>query len=42
MRNDFKNPVLNAPLPEGCFDAKLDAAIKVVEPLKQEPSPHKK
>ena len=35
MRNDFTNTVLNAPLPDECFDAKLDPAIKVVEPLKQ-------
>jgi outer membrane lipoprotein-sorting protein len=34
MRNDFTNVVLNPRLPDGCFDANLDPAIKVVEPLK--------
>jgi outer membrane lipoprotein-sorting protein len=34
MRNDFTNVVLNPPLPDGCFDAILDPAIKVTEPLK--------
>jgi outer membrane lipoprotein-sorting protein len=35
MRNDFTNVVLNPRLPEGCFDAKLDPSIKLVEPLKR-------
>jgi len=35
MRNDFTNAVLNSRLPDDCFDARLDASIKVVEPLKQ-------
>ncbi len=34
MRNDFTNAVLNPPLPEGCFEARLDPAIQVVEPSK--------
>jgi len=34
MRNDFTNIVLNPQLPDGCFDAKLDPDIRVVEPLK--------
>jgi outer membrane lipoprotein-sorting protein len=34
MRNDFTNVVLNPRLPEGCFDAKLDPSITVMEPMK--------
>jgi outer membrane lipoprotein-sorting protein len=35
MRNDFTNIVINAPLGEETFDAKLDPAFSVVEPLRQ-------
>ncbi|MCX6926018.1 MAG: outer membrane lipoprotein carrier protein LolA [Verrucomicrobia bacterium] len=35
MRNDFTHSVLNAPLSEGCFDAKFDPGFTVVEPLRQ-------
>ena len=35
MRTDFTNAVLNAPLPEGVFEAKLGPDVKVVEPLRQ-------
>jgi outer membrane lipoprotein-sorting protein len=35
MRNDFMHSVLNAPLPEGIFEAKLPPDFKVVEPLKR-------
>jgi hypothetical protein len=34
MRNDFTNAVVNPRLPDGCFDARLDPAIQVVEPSK--------
>jgi len=35
MRNDFTNIVLNAVLPEGCFDLKTEPDYTVVEPLRQ-------
>ncbi len=35
MRSDFTNAVLNAPLPAGVFDAKLEEGYTVVEPLRQ-------
>ena len=35
MRSDFTNPLLNAPLDEGLFGAKLDPDFTVVEPLRQ-------
>lgn len=35
MRSDFTNAVLNAPLPEGIFDAKVGEGYTVVEPLRQ-------
>jgi outer membrane lipoprotein-sorting protein len=35
MRNDFTNVVLNPVLGEGLFDAKLEAGVTVVEPLRQ-------
>jgi outer membrane lipoprotein-sorting protein len=35
MRNDFSNVRSNAPLPEGIFDAKVEAGYTVVEPLRQ-------
>ena len=35
MRNDFTHSVLNAPLSEDCFDAKLDPGFTIVEPLRQ-------
>jgi outer membrane lipoprotein-sorting protein len=35
MRNDFTNVVLNPVLGEEIFDAKLDSAVTVVEPLRQ-------
>jgi outer membrane lipoprotein-sorting protein len=35
MRNDFTNTVLNAPLREGIFEAKIDPGFTVVEPLRQ-------
>jgi outer membrane lipoprotein-sorting protein len=35
MRNDFTNVVINAPLGEDLFDAKLDPSFSVVEPLRQ-------
>jgi outer membrane lipoprotein-sorting protein len=35
MRNDFTNVVLNPVLDEGLFDAKLEAGVTVVEPLRQ-------
>ncbi len=34
MRNDFTNVVINAPLGPELFDAKLDPAFSVVEPLR--------
>ena len=34
MRSDFTNAVLNTPLSEGVFDAKLEPDITVVEPLR--------
>jgi outer membrane lipoprotein-sorting protein len=35
MRNDFTNVALNPVLGEGLFDAKLEAGVTVVEPLRQ-------
>jgi outer membrane lipoprotein-sorting protein len=35
LRNDFANGVLNAPLDNGLFDAKLPPDFTVVEPLRQ-------
>jgi len=35
MRSIFTHPILNAPLDEGLFDARLTADITVVEPLRQ-------
>ena len=35
MRNDFTNVVINAPLGQDLFDAKLDPSFSVVEPLRQ-------
>jgi hypothetical protein len=35
MRNDFTHSVLNVPLTEDCFDAKLDPDFTIVEPLRQ-------
>jgi len=35
MRNDFTNIVVNAPLRQELFDAKLDADFSLVEPLRQ-------
>lgn len=35
MRNDFTNAVVNAPLKQELFDAKLDSDFSVVEPLRQ-------
>ena len=35
MRSDFTNTVLNAPLPEGVFQATLEPGFTVVEPLRQ-------
>jgi outer membrane lipoprotein-sorting protein len=35
MRNEFSNVRTNATLPEGIFDAKLEAGYTVVEPLRQ-------
>jgi hypothetical protein len=35
MRNDFTSVVVNAPLGEELFDAKLDPSFSVVEPLRQ-------
>jgi outer membrane lipoprotein-sorting protein len=35
MRNDFTNAVLNSSLPDGCFDARLDPSVTVVEPLRR-------
>ena len=35
MRNDFTHSVLNAPLSEDCFDAKLESGFTIVEPLRQ-------
>ena len=35
MRNDFTNVVLNPPIDEEIFDARLDPGITVVEPLRQ-------
>ena len=34
LRSDFTNAVLNAPLREGVFEAKLDPDVTVVEPLR--------
>ena len=35
MRNDFAHSVLNAPLRNDCFDAKIEPGFTVVEPLRQ-------
>jgi outer membrane lipoprotein-sorting protein len=35
MHNDFTHSVLNAPLSEDCFDAKLEPDFTIVEPLRQ-------
>jgi len=35
MRNDFFHSVVNAPLPEGIFDLKLEPGFTVVYPLRQ-------
>ena len=35
MRSDFTNAVLNASLPAGIFDAKVEEGYTVVEPLRQ-------
>jgi len=35
MRNDFTNVVINAVLPEGCFDLKTEPDYTMVEPLRQ-------
>jgi outer membrane lipoprotein-sorting protein len=35
MRNEFRNVQINAPLPEGIFDAKAEEGYKVVEPSQQ-------
>ena len=35
LRNDFTNATVNAPVDEALFNPKLDADIKIVEPLKK-------
>lgn len=34
LRNEYRNPVKNAEIPPGCFDADLPKDFKVVDPLK--------
>ncbi len=35
LRNDYRNARLNPPLPDGCFEAKMDKDFTIVEPLRQ-------